>query len=88
MNKNIDLEDILDKIVADDSDYINEPEDFIETLLHTMELYIRENPKEVSDPDFEEEFEENIRDLVNIQLEDHLTFYNEEEFDDFLEEAF
>jgi len=88
MKDNIELEDITDKIIPDDSDYINEPEDFIKTLLHIMELYIRDNPKEVSEPDFDETFEENIRDLVNIQLEDHITFYNEEEFEDFMEEAF
>ena len=87
---NLELEDILDQIVADeeDSEFINEPEDFVESLLHLMELYIKENPKQITDPDFHDIFEEDVCELVDVQLEDHSIFYNEEELEDFLEEVF
>jgi hypothetical protein len=90
MNFQFELEDILDKIIPeeDEPDYINDPEDFLETLLHLMENYIKDNPRELSDPDFEDIFQENIIELVNVQLEDHRIFYNEEEIEVFLEEAF
>lgn len=86
-NFDCELEDILDTIVPDDEDddYITHPEDFIETLLHLMDLYIKENPKDITDPDFQDTFEENIRQLIDIQLEDH---FIKEELDDFVEEAF
>ena len=84
-----ELENILDKIIPEEDDYITNPEDFTETLLHIMELYIKENPKEITDPDFHEIFEENIRELIDIQLENQFIFYKEEtELDEFMEETF
>ena len=79
------LKDILDSIVPDIEPSIFEEEndatDFIESVLKLMDTYIEENPTAVSEPDFEEIFDEEIRDLIMLQFEDHIIF-NEDAEDD------
>jgi len=79
------LKDILDSIVPDIEPSIFEEEidatDFIESILKLMDTYIEENPTAVSEPDFEEIFDEEIRDLIMLQFEDHILF-NEDAEDD------
>ena len=79
------LKDILDSIVPDIEPSIFEEEvdatDFIESVLKLMDTYIEENPTAVSEPDFEEIFDEEIRDLIMLQFEDHIVF-NEDAEDD------
>lgn len=79
------LKDILDSIVPDIEPSIFEEEndatDFIESVLKLMDAYIEENPTAVSEPDFEEIFDEEIRDLIMLQFEDHIVF-NEDAEDD------
>jgi putative phage-type endonuclease len=79
------LKDILDSIVPDIEPSIFEEEtaatDFIESVLKLMDTYIEENPTAVTEPDFEEIFDEEIRDLIMLQFEDHIQF-NEDAEDD------
>ena len=79
------LKDILDSIVPDIEPSIFEEEtdatDFIESALKLMDTYIEENPTAVTEPDFEEIFDEEIRDLIMLQFEDHIQF-NEDAEDD------
>ena len=79
------LKDILDSIVPDTEPPIFEQEndatDFIESALKLMDAYIEENPSAVTEPDFEEIFDEEIRDLIMLQFEDQILF-NEDSEDD------
>jgi putative phage-type endonuclease len=87
-----ELENIIDKIEP-----TNEPSiftekntlDLIETILHLMDNYIEENPTAISEPDFEEFFLDEIKEIIYIQFEDHFWCFDyvEETLDDLLEEA-
>ena len=88
------LKDILDSIVPDIEPSIFEKEtdslDFIESVLQLMDTYIEENPTAVSEPDFEEIFDEEIRDLIMIQFEDQILFNEdtEDEIHEMIDKAF
>jgi putative phage-type endonuclease len=88
------LKDILDSIVPDIEPSIFEKEtdslDFIESVLQLMNIYIEENPTAVSEPDFEEIFDEEIRDLIMIQFEDQILFNEdtEDEIHEMIDKAF
>ena len=79
------LKDILDSIVPDIEPSIFEEEtdatDFIESALKLMDTYIEENPTAVTEPDFEEIFDEEIRDIIMPKFEAHIQF-NEDAEDD------
>ena len=56
-----ELIDITDQIVAEeDPIFFNDEEslDIYQTCIHLMEEFIKDNPKLVSDPDFNDIFEE------------------------------
>ena len=88
------LKNILDSIVPDTEPSIFEKEtdslDFIESVLQLMDTYIEENPTAVSEPDFEEIFDEEIRDLIMIQFEDQILFNEdtEDEIHEMIDKAF
>ena len=71
--------DIIDEDIKDE---------FIEILLLTMDTYISENPTAITEPDFHDNFVENIKLLFIAQLEnDNINHSDlEEELDDLLEE--
>ena len=86
------LTDILDNIKPDENaHYFTEDESFdlYLTCLHLMELFIDDNPTIITEPDFEEIFDEHITELMNSHFEDDI-FYNddaEEELEDIIEHA-
>jgi len=90
-----ELENILDSLIFEDEvipnifDETNALE-FIESALYLMEDYMNENPTAISEPDFEEEFLEEIKELFHIQFEDNIleNDWVEDDLDDLLEEAF
>jgi putative phage-type endonuclease len=92
MNDLNELENIIDSIQPDEYlSYFNDENvcDFIETILHLMDVYIEENPTAISEPDFNDFIKEEIRDILYIQFEEQL-YLNEEfedEMDDLLEDA-
>ena len=88
------LQNILDSIVPDiEPSFFNDENtavDFIESVLRLMDAYIEENPTAVSEPDFEEIFDEEIREIVMLQFEDHIMFNDdiEDDIDEMIDEAF
>jgi len=92
MNDLNDLENIIDLIEPDEYiPYFNDENicDFIETILHLMDIYIEENPTAISEPDFNEFILDEIKDILYIQFEEQL-YLNEEfenELDDLLDDA-
>ena len=91
-----DLENILDSLIFDDEVIPNIFDDeanvldLIESALYLMEDYMNENPTAISDPDFEEEFLEDVKELFYLQFEDDIleNDWVEDDLNDLLEEAF
>jgi len=87
-----ELDNIIDEITADDDVKFFSNEDALEmynTCLYLMEEFIRKNPKLITDPDFDDIFEDNINELMYSQFEDDIFFNDaaEEELDDIILEA-
>ena len=90
-----DLENILDSLIFEDEvipNIFDEPNslELIESALYLMEDYMNENPTAITEPDFEEEFLEDVKELFYIQFEDDIleNDWVEDDLDDLLEEAF
>ena len=86
------LDNIIDEITADEDVKFFSNEDALEmynTCLYLMEEFIRKNPKLITDPDFDDIFEDNINELMYSQFEDDIFFNDaaEEELDDIILEA-
>ena len=87
-----ELIDITDKIIPEtDYQYLNDDEfiELYETCLYLMEEFIKDYPTFVSDPDFEDIFDENIQELMHSLFEFDI-FYTEEaedEINDIIEYA-
>ena len=87
-----ELDNIIDEITADEDVKFFGNEDALEmynTCLYLMEEFIRKNPKLITDPDFDDIFEDNINELMYSQFEDDIFFNDaaEEELDDIILEA-
>jgi hypothetical protein len=88
-----DLEDILDTLVFEDEPSIFTEETTIElceTVFQLLDEYIHENSNIMSDPNFNEILLEEIKDILYIQLEDHIleSDYIEDDLNDLLEDVF
>ena len=89
---NCDLIDVTDQIIPEeDPKYFNEEEslELYQTCIHLMEEIIKDQPTLISEPDFEDIFEENIQELMHCHF-DFDIFYNddaEEEMDEIIERA-
>ena len=89
---NNDLIDVTDQIIPEkDPKYFNDEEslELYQTCLHLMEEFIKDHPTLVSEPDFEDTFDENIQELMYSQFEFDI-FYTEEaedEINDIIEYA-
>ena len=92
MNELSELENMLDTIFPEEDPPLTDKyaTDFIESLLQLMTSYIENNPKAVSEPDFHEDFKEDIEEIVYLQFEHELQFNEtlEEDIDVMIEEAF
>jgi putative phage-type endonuclease len=88
-----DLPDVSAEIIPREEDELFHQEshavDFIETALHLMDIYVKENPTAISDPDFEEDFKESIQEILLIQLEDqiYLDDLTEEDISNLIDDA-
>jgi hypothetical protein len=85
------LENIIDNLVPEENNFFNEEEsiDVYETCLHIMDEFVSQHPKLISEPDFDEYFDENVNELMYSHF-DHDVFYNEEaeeEIDEIIEHA-
>ena len=79
-----ELIDITDTIIPEtEVQYFNEDEflKLYETCLYLMEEFIQECPSFVSEPDFEDMFDENIQELMYSQFEFDI-FYTEDAEDE------
>jgi putative phage-type endonuclease len=90
-----ELENILESLIFEDEaipNIIDETNalELVESALYLMEDYMDENPTAISEPDFEEEFLQDIKELFYIQFEDDIleNDWLEDDLDDLLEEAF
>ena len=87
-----ELTNIIDDIEADENiQYFNEEDalELYDNCIYLMEEFMKDDPTIVSDPDFDEIFDENIKELMNALFEDDL-FFNEDaedELDDIISEA-
>lgn len=91
MNDLNELTNIIDLIIPEDCDCFNDDEsiELYETCIHIMEVFIKNNPSIITDPDFDDIFNENIQELIK-SLFDNDIFYNddaEEEVDEIIEQA-
>jgi|LauGreDrversion4_2_1035121.scaffolds.fasta_scaffold27879_5 putative phage-type endonuclease len=86
-----ELDNIIDKIQAEDDPYFTDDDalELYNTCLYLMEEFIRNNPKLITEPDFEDIFEDNINELMYAQFEDDIFFNDdaENELDEIIEEA-
>ena len=78
-----ELENIIDTIVVQDEAFFNEEEELemYITCLHIMEHFIHNNPKIITEPEFNDIFDDNICTLMHANFEDHL-FYTEDAEDE------
>ena len=89
---NIGLVDVTELIIPEENPkFFNDDEslELYNTCLHLMEEFIRDNPLVVSEPDFEDIFDENIQEIM-YSLFDNDIFYNddaENEMDDIIEHS-
>ena len=86
-----ELNNIIDKIQAQDDPYFTDDDalELYNTCLYLMEDFIKNNPKLITEPDFEDIFEDNINELMYAQFEDDIFFNDdaEDELDKIIEEA-
>lgn len=85
------LENIIDDLIPEENKFFNDEEsiELYDTCLHIMDEFVSKNPKLISEPDFEEHFDENVNDLMHSHF-DYDIFYNEdaeEEMDEIIEHA-
>jgi putative phage-type endonuclease len=87
-----ELTNIIDDIEADeDVQYFSEEDalELYDNCIYLMEEFMKDDPTIVSDPDFDEIFDENIKELMNALFEDDLFFNDdaEDELDEIISEA-
>lgn len=88
-NPNEDLVDIFHLIEPDDEPIFNEEEsiELYETCIDLMEEFVKNNPTMITEPDFDDIFEDNINELIEALFDETDMFYFEEELDEILEKA-
>ena len=86
-----ELDNIIEEIQAQDEPYFTDDDslELYNTCLYLMEEFIKNNPKLITEPDFEDIFEDNINELMYAQFEDDIFFNDdaEDELDEIIEEA-
>ena len=89
--QNMNMIDVTDLIVPEENIYFNEEEslELYQTCYHLMEEFILDNPTLITEPDFEDIFDENINELMYSHFDSDI-FYNEDaedEMDEIIERA-
>ena len=76
---NSSLTNIIDLIEPDNSSFFDEEEacELYETCIHMMEEFIINNPTIITEPDFNDIFDDNINELMDAHFENDI-FFNEE----------
>lgn len=87
-----ELTNIIDEIEADEDDVFFSEEDaheLYDNCIYLMEEFMKDNIKVIVEPDFDEIFDENIKEMMAALFEDDI-FYNddaEDELDEIIAEA-
>jgi putative phage-type endonuclease len=90
-----ELEDITDELVFEDEPSIFDDEfaiELVETAMHLMDEYIKNNPNIISEPDFQEILLEEIQDIFYVQMEEQIETYDngddiEDDMNELIEDA-
>ena len=87
-----ELKDIFEQIIPDNNDdYFDEHESFelYITCIHLMEDFINNNPKLITDPDFDEIFDDIIQEEMHLIFEDDVLYTEdaEEEMEEIIEHS-
>lgn len=88
----MDLIDITNEILPDENINFFSDEESLElyqTCIHLMEVFIKENPTLITEPDFHSILEEDIKELMHAHFDNDI-FYTEEaqdEMEDIIEKA-
>ncbi len=88
MNFNMEnLVNIIDLITPSSDTIFNEEEsiELYDTCIHIMEEFIKNNPTIITEPDFDDIFEDNINELMEALFDDDILYLGEE-FEEELEE--
>lgn len=88
-----ELENIIDTLVFEDEPNIFSEEfavEFVETALHLMEEFMSENPTLISEPNFHDILLDEIKEILYIQMEDHIldSDFIEDDMNDLIDDAF
>ena len=92
-----ELTDISDELIIEECESIFDSHehifDFIETIFLLMDEYVKNDPTAISDPDFNENLFEDIKDIFEVQFENHFDDYrciysDESDMDELFEYAF
>lgn len=88
-NELVDVTEIL--VPEEEPNFFNDEEtlEIYETTMHIMEEFVNEHPTLITEPDFEDTFDENINELMHAHF-DYDIFYTEdaeEEMEDIIEHA-
>ena len=85
------LTNIIDEIIPDDYHFFNEEDSvsLYETCLYIMEEFIINNPTVITEPDFDDIFDENIKELIEVPFMNDICYTDEaeEELDEIIEQA-
>jgi len=92
MNNLPELKNIIDEIKPEGNiEFFNEDEsmEIYNTCISLMEEFIKENPKIITEPDFDEIFDENIYELMHSHFDNDIFYTDEaeEEMEDIIEKA-
>jgi hypothetical protein len=90
-----ELEDITHELVFEDEPSIFDDEsaiELVETAMHLMDEYIKNNPNIISEPDFQEILLEEIQDIFYVQMEEQIETYDngddiEDDMNELIEDA-
>jgi len=93
LNELPELEDISDELVFEDEPTIFDEDytlQFVESTFYLMDDYMKENPSAITEPDFEEVFLEDIKEIFYVQFEEEIlnSDFVEDDLNDILEDAF
>lgn len=92
-----ELKDISDELIIEECESIFDSHehifDFMETVFLLMDEYVKNDPTAISDPDFNENLFEDIKDIFEVQFENHFDDYrclysDESDMDELFEYAF
>jgi len=91
-NNNSTMIDVTELIIPEECPkYFNDDEalELYHTCIYLMEEFIKENPTIITEPDFEDIFDENIEEIMHLLFEFDI-FYNDDaeaEMEEIIEQA-